>query len=161
VRSCDVNIKQKQNFINILRNFTNSFVKAMKKFAIAILAVLYLGTSVGAIVHLHYCMGQLVNLSLWDSNSNSSECSKCGMQKNHGPAENGCCKDEQKVLKNSNDQKLTQSAVYLIHATSVPHLISHNELPAINLSLTRRNPISHAPPHGQIAIYISNRVFLI
>src|SRR5215207_6488586 len=129
----------------------------MKKFFVAILAVLYLGTSVGATVHLHYCMGKLVNWSLWQSST--SKCSKCGMEKNHTSSDNGCCKDEQKHIKNSKDQKLTETA-FNIYATSVVLPISNSDLFLIKIpSVTEKNPISHAPPRRQVAIYIRNRVF--
>jgi hypothetical protein len=36
----------------------------MKKFITAILAVLYLGTSSGATIHMHYCMGKLAEWGL-------------------------------------------------------------------------------------------------
>ena len=132
----------------------------MKKFIVAILAVLYLSTSVGATVHLHYCMDKLANWSL--SHSNSSKCSKCGMEKNHGATKDGCCKDEHKVIKNSKDQNLAQASFYLIQITSIPHLASSNELPAIDVSsVTESNPISHAPPRNIVSIFIRNCVFLI
>ena len=132
----------------------------MKKFIVAILAILYLGTSVGATVHLHYCMGKLVDWSLW--NNSSSKCSNCGMENSHVASDDGCCKDEYKVFKNDKDQKLTQNASYLLEASFAPHIISRITLPAVHIStVTETNPISHAPPRSQAAIYIRNRVFLI
>ncbi|MBK6990321.1 MAG: hypothetical protein IPH34_00115 [Chitinophagaceae bacterium] len=40
----------------------------MKKFITAILAVLYISTSTGAMVHMHYCMGQLADWGLGITN---------------------------------------------------------------------------------------------
>ncbi|MEO7766056.1 MAG: hypothetical protein ABIS01_01475, partial [Ferruginibacter sp.] len=51
----------------------------MKKFIVAILALLYIITSTGAIVHLHYCMNQLADSGL--VHHSSKKCPKCGMEK--------------------------------------------------------------------------------
>ena len=84
------------------------------------------------------------------------------MEKNHAASNDGCCKDEFKVIKNTKDQKLTQADSYLFQITFVPHLPPQNDLPAITISsLTEGNPVSHAPPRSQVAIYLRNRVFLI
>ena len=86
----------------------------MKRFCLAILAILYLTTSMGATIHLHYCMGELVECSLW--NKNSSKCSKCGMEKNPESTDNGCCKDEHRHIKIEKDQKLSENLI-LLHET--------------------------------------------
>ncbi|MBK8522228.1 MAG: hypothetical protein IPL54_15650 [Chitinophagaceae bacterium] len=39
-----------------------------EKFITAILAVLYLGTSSGATIHMHYCMGKLAEWGLGHQN---------------------------------------------------------------------------------------------
>jgi len=133
----------------------------MKRVVTAILAVFYLSTSTGATIHLHYCMGKLVNWGLWHSNNKT--CGKCGMDKSYKKAQkDGCCKDEFKRIKNEKDQKLTETDFNLIKATSSASLISQVELPAITIStITERNPVSNAPPRNQVAIYLRNCVFLI
>jgi hypothetical protein len=51
----------------------------MKKLIVAILSLLYICTSTGATVHMHYCMGKLAD---WDFGHNTSKtCSGCGMKK--------------------------------------------------------------------------------
>ena len=82
----------------------------MKKFFVAILAILYLSTSIGATIHLHYCMGKLVEWGLWDKNG--SICSNCGMEREPG-SNNKCCKDESKRIKIDKDQKLSESRIHL------------------------------------------------
>ena len=132
----------------------------MKKFITAILAVLYLGTSSGATIHMHYCMGKLADWSL--SVSKSKSCPKCGMEKSH-KADNDCCKDEHKFLKDDSAQKLTESNLQLLQLFSVAIPTTYTELPTVGFpSVTEENPISHAPPrtHG-VAIYIFKRSFLI
>ena len=81
----------------------------MKKFLTGILALLYLSTSMGASVHLHYCMGKLISWGL--VNHESRNCEYCGMPKYNGQAgdpiaKKGCCSDEHKQLKTDKDQKL-------------------------------------------------------
>lgn len=132
----------------------------MKKFITAILAVLYLGASSGATIHMHYCMGKLADWSL--SVSKSKSCPKCGMEKSH-KSDNGCCKDEHKFLKDDSAQKLAESNLQMLQLFSLAIPASFTELQAIDFpSVTEENPISHAPPrtHG-VAIYIFKRSFLI
>src|SRR5258706_11405377 len=126
----------------------------MKKFIVAILAVLYLGTSVGATVHLHYCMNKLVNWSLWAKKGDN--CSKCGMSKTEKQA-SGCCKDEQKRVKVENDQKAGES-YQMLQLNSIVIPATFYELPTVYLpSVTEKSPLSHGPPRsGTIAEYIRN-----
>lgn len=132
----------------------------MKRIVTAILAVFYLSTSMGATIHLHYCMGKLVDWGLWQAPGKT--CSKCGMEKSVKTLKDGCCKDENKQLKTEKDQKLTEASFNLIHSISAAPLASQIELPAINISsVTETNPISHAPPRSQVAIHLRNCVFLI
>ncbi len=51
----------------------------MKKVLTTILAFVYLSTSMGATIHLHYCMGKLASWGLIDHESKN--CTKCGMVK--------------------------------------------------------------------------------
>ena len=80
----------------------------MKRVLISILAFFYLSTSLGATLHLHYCMGKLVS---WGFVSNESEnCSFCGMPKKKSAGENqirknNCCKDDHKEIRTVGDQK--------------------------------------------------------
>ena len=83
----------------------------MKKFIATILAILYLSTSMGATIHLHYCMGKLVDWELW--HTSNSKCSNCGMEKSRNSIDQGCCKDEFKQIKNDKDQKLTNNFAQL------------------------------------------------
>jgi hypothetical protein len=132
----------------------------MKKIITAILAVLYLGSSLGATIHMHYCMGKLADWGL--SYSKSKTCPKCGMEKKD-KGDKGCCKDEHKFLKNDSAQKLTENNLQMLQLFSFAIPPSFIELPSINFSsVTEENPISNAPPrtHG-VALYIFKRSFLI
>ncbi len=133
----------------------------MKKIVTAILAVLYLSTSSGATIHLHYCMGKLINWGLW--HTESKKCDKCGMDKLlKASQKDGCCKDEHKRIQTEKDQKLTETVSNLVKATSGTFLSSQVEFPSPNIStITETNPVSNAPPPTQVPIYIRNCVFLI
>lgn len=63
----------------------------MKKFLVAILAIVYLASSAGATVHTHYCMGEMYSV---DFTKAKDDCSKCGMK-----SAKHCCNDELKTLK--------------------------------------------------------------
>jgi hypothetical protein len=131
----------------------------MKKFLVTILALIYMFTSTGATVHMHYCMGQLVNWGLWHEQSPSA-CHYCGMDKNQ---KDNCCKDDHKFIKNNNDQKIAETAVTLIQAFSLAETTTFSQFTApVIASVTETYPLSNAPPRtNATAIHISNCVFLI
>lgn len=114
----------------------------MKRVLATILAVLYLGTSSGATVHFHYCMGELIK---WGLNSdNSKVCSNCGMQKKKAA---NCCKEESQHVKIEKAQSRTDSPVQL---KLVPQLISAElfmyPLFAKNSAAAQASQLIHAPP---------------
>lgn len=132
----------------------------MKKFIVAILAVLYLGTSTGATVHMHYCMGKLADWGL--GHNKSKTCGNCGMEKSD-EKDNGCCKDEHKFVKNDNDQKTTESFVtnFVLQVIDIPVEWSNSSEILVS-SVTEKHPVSHAPPRSSgVAVYIRNCTFLI
>ena len=132
----------------------------MKKFVTAILAVLYISTSTGATVQLHYCMGKLAD---WGFGHNRSDtCSKCGMEKNDAK-KTSCCKDEHKFIKNDTDQKVVESSFQLMQIAGAALLTGYSELSLLHIpSVTEENPVSNAPPRDYgVAVYIFNRTLLI
>ena len=128
----------------------------MKKILVSILAVFYFTSSVGATVHLHYCMDELISWSLLNSDGN--KCEKCGMEK-----DGGCCKDENKFVKSNVDQKVAEAALQLIQTATVATpvaLIYPSE--HYFSSLIQEYPESNAPPRSNgVGIYILNSVFRI
>ena len=74
----------------------------MKRIACLLLLLLYLVTTTGTTLHSHYCMGEMVNSSLWVDNEKL--CSKCGMQKG-GIEDDGCCKDDKQWIKIDDNQR--------------------------------------------------------
>lgn len=123
----------------------------MKRFLVTILAMLYLGASTGATIHLHYCMGKLVDIKL--SYSEAKKCGKCAMKKSTSCAKS-CCKDEHKTVKVEKDhQKAAENALQLMQiAAAAP--ADYIELPQVyTTSIAQELPVSHAPPRS-IPIHI-------
>lgn len=131
----------------------------MKKLLVIILALVHLSASAGVTMHMHYCMG---NAAGWGFTSKKDKtCDKCGMAKTSKKGK-GCCKDEQKFVKNTIDQKAATAAYQLsqLEADAVP--VSEFQTPVINLSsVTEENPTSNAPPDRGLAVYLRNRVIRI
>jgi hypothetical protein len=106
----------------------------------------------GGTIHLHYCMGELVQTSLFKSST--GRCVKCGMQKHKEGVD--CCKDVQVVIKSA-DKHIASFPVSLVppvlQTALVPEAICDNGLrytvvPAKGLSHT------HAPPLSPVPIYL-------
>jgi hypothetical protein len=138
----------------------------MKKFLATILALIYLSTSVGATVHLHYCMGKLLSWGL--INNDSKDCTFCGMPKNSKTvhcqsSKNGCCKDEQKHVKVDKDQKATESAykfVSLSFETVAGNFVSLPD--SYVASHIVGYPTTNAPPdHNKVPVFLRNCNFRI
>lgn len=128
----------------------------MKRFFSTILAVLYLAFSAGATMHLHYCMGEFVDISLVDTNSGA--CGKCGMESHD--LNNECCRDIPVTIKITDDQ-LSRSfdhtlgrgciqieALFPPLLTYIPFL--HNR-PSITLY-----PY-HSPPGNRTYLFLKNK----
>ena len=131
----------------------------MKKFLATILAIVFLGSSFGATMNLHYCMGKLADWDLAQQKPMSKSCPKCGMEKKN----KGCCKDEQKFVKNTIDQNIPGTGVQVLQALACSLPSHFFELPiASTVTLAKTIPVSHAPPEGiGIPAYIRNCVFRI
>jgi hypothetical protein len=132
----------------------------MKRFAAAILAVLYMSTSTGATVHMHYCMGKLAAWGLGQKESKT--CGSCGMKTGEAK-EKGCCKDEHKFIKNDTDQKATDANLQLTQQPATDLPTAFIEGPSFNFtSISEDYPVNNAPPRSNgVAVYILNRTFLI
>ena len=132
----------------------------MKRFIISILAFLYISTSTGATIHLHYCMGKLVNWNL--RHKPDDKCGKCGMKTSHNSKKNGCCRDEYKQIKNEKDQKLSQIAFALIHPACIAIASPSTGLSSLFLiAIAETNPVSNAPPRSWLPLYLRNCIFLV
>jgi hypothetical protein len=138
----------------------------MKKVLATILAFIYLSTSMGATVHLHYCMGKLVFWGL--GNHESKSCTFCGMPKktthNHCvTAMKNCCKDEHKQIKTDKDQKTTQSELQEYKLFADASVVKYPAIFDIHISSFAVDyPTGNVPPKiGYIPVFLLNCNFRI
>ncbi len=131
----------------------------MKKLFITILAIVYLGTSSGVVLHMHYCMGKLAELGF--SAQSNKICSSCGMVQS--TKKKGCCKDESSFVKNTSDQKLNTNGFQFPQQWAIESSHQMMELPTpLMHEVAVLIPASHAPPDtGGPAVYIRVCSFLI
>ncbi len=122
----------------------------MKKVLTTILAFVYLSTSMGATIHLHYCMGKLASWGLIDHESKN--CMKCGMVKQtpasqHLTTSMGCCRDEHKQIKSNQDQK-SSPAEFFKYTNLYPVLVLQEPAAGNSpvFSGAMAYPNAHAPP---------------
>lgn len=129
----------------------------MKKIVVILLLLTYGSATMGATIHIHYCMNKLAGWSLWHGEKDN-ECGKCGMEAKKG----GCCKDEHKQIKLKAEHQKSATAQYN-QFLDVPALITPSadfSFKVIPTSLTF--PVSNAPPiipRGRL--YMLHCVFLI
>jgi len=132
----------------------------MKRILLIILAVFYVGVSNGATVYFHYCMGELVQLGL--SASKKKSCDFCGMPPQEAK-DKSCCKNETKLVKVDDSQKMAQSHFQFEQApVIIPNPISWL---IRDISIPRqanKTALSNAPPEGlPVPVFIRNCTFLI
>jgi len=132
----------------------------MKKFIVLILSILYITTSSGATLHVHYCMGKLAGLDLWEKEA--GKCGKCGMKKSARAGKN-CCSDQKQKVKGEKDQKLVNTSVNQILQAGEAVNASYAVLPDVYVtSPALENPRSNAPPFSsKVGYYILNCTFRI
>jgi hypothetical protein len=133
----------------------------VKKAFVAILALIYLGSSTGATLHMHYCQGKLVEAGLW--HDKESKCGGCGMEKETA-TKKGCCKDEHKQIKLEKDQKSAEQPILFMAQSAIAitpiQYFSIQDHPVENI--TTSFPVSNAPPRWkEVTIYLANRNFRI
>ncbi len=130
----------------------------MKKAVVILLMLIYGSATMGATVHLHYCMNEFVGWSLL--HSKDEKCGKCGMKEKD---KEGCCKDEHKQIKLKTDHPKAglTAFVSIIMAPAIT-----TPVPDFNfqpfLKITERYFHCHAPPGiGEIKLHALHCVFLI
>ena len=123
----------------------------MKKFLVTILALVYLATTTGATLHMHYCMGEIYSVDL----AKKDGCTKCGME-----AGDDCCTDELTVIKVKDNHQLISNDINF--APSLVALLPNYNIapPAINeIALTSATNNNSPPGSSGTSLYIINSVF--
>ncbi len=128
----------------------------MKKFIASIAVIIYFAFSCGVIVNYHFCMDRYDSFQLYKKASD--ECGRCGM---HISQSHGCCHDEVKVIKLSDDHQ-TSSAFFAfkIFVAAPENYNTVASQPLISNDLLISHP-PHGPPGSGIPIYLQNQVFRI
>ena len=130
----------------------------MKKTVVILSMLIYGFATMGATVHIHYCMNELVGWSLLRDEDN--KCGRCGMAEED---KDGCCKDERKHFKLKVDHQQANVS-QLVTFSVIPALL----VPIIDfdihsyLNIAETDPTSHAPPDlDRKRLHILYGVFLI
>lgn len=92
-------------FVKYYEKLKYDFYLLVKKLTVLILALLYIVTTSGVTINMHYCMGEFVQMNF--SHNKDNNCSNCGMKETESK---GCCENEQKILKIDKEQKVTIAA---------------------------------------------------
>jgi len=131
----------------------------MKNFCAFILAIIYLGFSIGATLNQHYCMGKFAGKSLFDLEDN--KCDKCGMEKHAGESK-GCCTDISFVIKGSDTHTFSQT-VYDIQAFAYIIPATQFNYTSINFPIAQTENVFRAqcPPLPKIPLFLQFRNFRI
>ena len=114
----------------------------------------------GATIYEHYCMGKLVETSLFSTSD--KKCGRCGMEKHS--ENNDCCKDVQVVIKSSEDHisspyfHLSQFNFEILTPVS---LAEFSKSYSNKIEITCHASDAHAPPLGHVPIYIKVANFRI
>ena len=130
----------------------------MKKIVVSIVLVCYLAVSSGVIINFHYCMNRLASTELFASES--KQCGKCGM---HTDKSHGCCRDEVKIVKMDDDQKLTVALSYVLPSLDalVYELSDYIVSSFYNVPVTRHYQNHFPPLLSEQDTYLQNGVFRI
>jgi len=132
----------------------------MKQVLAVIVAIFYLGTTSGFTLRMHYCMGRLAEIGI--GLYGPKTCGKCGMPKSE-ENKTGCCKDENRFIKNNADQNISSTDLpsFQILTVALPAGFLESFFP-IYFPEIKKYPVSHDPPRSNtVAAYLRNCVFLI
>jgi len=132
----------------------------VKKIVAILLFVIYGITSVGATIHMHYCMNGFVGWNLWHGDK-ENECGKCGMKEK----KDGCCKDEHMQLRLAADQNHNQLKVFTFEQIFTSIIFKHQAIYNFTQPATVAVifPKNNAPPNlwQNVPLYLSNCLLLI
>lgn len=130
----------------------------MKKGLFAISFICYFAVSSGVLVNSHYCMKRLVSVHLFEKKA--KQCGRCGMSMHEG---NGCCHDDVKFVKLTQDQN---KVLFTNPGIDKPEPLVSIPSEFIQLPFTQfvtsRHFQNHSPPLlSEQDNYLQNRVFRI
>lgn len=126
----------------------------MKKIIALLLAVLYITTTSGVVLNVHYCMGKISSVKV--DNFSVTMCT-CGKKLSN----NSCCRTEIKVVKLSNDHKSALTSLK-VKVSDIPvfHPVSLVYGSKIIASVPPYSTASK-PPGVSVKTYLRNCVFRV
>ncbi len=134
----------------------------MKRLLTIVIAMSYLCLSIGITVHIHYCMGRIVGTSFIE-HDDDHHCSHCGMKKTS--SKKGCCKDEHKLFKSTNDQHIAKLLTLQAGFGELVIIPQTSFLHEVYFASVYKNPSAkaNAPPPRvpDCPLYISLRNFRV
>ena len=126
----------------------------MKKLMAFVLVFVYSTFSVGATLHLHYCDGKFVGISLFDTSNDV--CTQCGMEKHID--ENNCCKDVKVTMKISDNHFSATTYFFSKNCFGITFTSIHPDTSHKSNSISVSNSNNSSPPHGySIPLFIQFR----
>jgi hypothetical protein len=129
----------------------------MKNFAVTILLLLYLTTTFGVSVNVHYCGGELSSVSIGAKAETTCSCGSNKMKKN-------CCEDKTFSFEVDNDQAKTQECILTFPNSFNLDVTLPSSFEFCYVSaptMVSKYYFHHPPNNVRAPIYILNQVFLI
>jgi len=127
----------------------------MKRFTVAILAVIYFVISSGIVMNIHYCMGKVSSVEV---SMLSKDLCACGS----GKKESKCCKTEHKLVKLQDNHKATTADV--VFPTPEQAVLHHYDW-MVDPMIDDQDQLAynnHSPPNlSKQDAYLLNCVFRI
>ena len=123
----------------------------IRRIGIALLSLVYLFSTVGTVISMHYCMGKMVRVR-WEAFGTGH--TSCGMS----PA---CCRDEYKVIKLGDVHQPTSVHLFVLPSPALPPM-PFAWTASFPEGRLQPAPVAHAPPpHGQTSLYLLHSQFRI
>jgi len=127
----------------------------MKKFFLGILTFIYITVASGIVVNIHYCMGKLSEVDY--GYSKNDKCGKCGMENKEG-----CCHNESKFLKITDDQQLAKANLNISQTPAEINIARVDfSLPVQGLEKNIELKYNSPPDKRLSSVYLLNCVFRI
>lgn len=126
----------------------------MKKALAIALALTYLFISSGVVVSVHYCMGEVADVAI--GHSNTDTCGTCGMDNSD------CCHDDVSIVKIQDSHSMASAQADFVKAEAIAQQFS----PAVH-TMSRSSRIAagiyhhRPPPSDQQPLHIRYCVFRI
>jgi hypothetical protein len=129
----------------------------MKKLLFGIFSLIYFAVASGVAVNIHYCMGHVSSVDYAYNKNSSDTCGKCGMEN-----KKGCCHNESKFIKLTDDQQLIKTSFAAEQFVAIVPSSFTDFSPAFTTLEKSLALQYHSPPDKRMtSVYLHNCVFKI